>query len=130
MTASNASPSTMANNIASISNTLTLLWTNSSPTSSFGAQTITISGGFSSYKYIVIECYYSTNTQHISDTATGTGYNLRETSYNSIFYVSAASVYRACTINKSAGTIAFQVGVEGGGGANNADCIPGKIYGL
>src|SRR5574344_187355 len=107
---------------------MVLLWTNSSPTSAFAAQTITISGGFSSYRYLVIECYYSTGAVYISDNLDLTGYSLRETSFGNPFYALSGSTYRSCTINKSAGTVVFQQGISGG--TNNAYCIPGKIFGL
>src|SRR5574344_2579721 len=93
---------------------MVLLWTNSSPTSSFAAQTITISGGFSSYKYLVIECYLSPDVSYQSDTNPNTEYNLRPTSNSGVFSVSSGGCrYRSATISKTNGTIVF------GDGHNN-----------
>ena len=109
---------------------MVLLWTNSSPTDAFGAQTITIPGGFSSYKYIVIVCYFSITANIQTEINENTNFNLRETSTTDRFYIAATDNYRSCVMSKSSGTVVFGVGYQGNIGLNNSFCIPGKIYGI
>ena len=123
--------STLYNQLIKYEGDKVLLWTNSSPTSSFAPQTITISGGFSSYRYLILECYGNIDSNFHSDTNTNTEYILRSTSDTETFSVSAAgNLSRAATISKTNGTVVFGPASTGTGSTNHSVCIPAKIYGI
>lgn len=113
------------------------LWTNSSPTSSFASQNITVPRGTSTYKAFCIYWNYKhTNSTYKSSSKT---YNLTSGAQASGCVnggVSNAFTFRNCTISSissSSTTLNFGNGfaIESGTlGSNNSFCIPTKITGI
>lgn len=104
-----------------------LLWTNSSPASSFTAQTISLN--LSDYKYVYMISEVVINTSVYFDSL-----NFIElTPKRSITYASNAVIYRAITVSNSG--IAFGNGTKvttygSSAGTDNTLMIPIKIYGI
>lgn len=114
---------------ASFNIDMDLLWTNASPTSAFGAQTLNID--LSNYKLIMVE-------------ASGTGYqNVNNDKYRSTFIIrvnsgknsilqipSNADVWGTRTYTVTSSRITVTEGTYVGQGSNNYACVPQVIYGI
>lgn len=118
--------------VKKLGNGFELLWTNPSPSSVFAAQTLTLD--LSKYKYVAIECSYTTTAdyrticlQPIPSKTGGTGEIHPRISANYLLKNNITS--RLVTLNSS--------GIYFGSGeyaldsnSNNVYCIPLKIYGI
>lgn len=119
---------TLINAISTSSGGMTLLWTNASPTSSFAAQTVSLS--LSSYTMVAVLFAYanSINTmQHV--------FMLPVNGATTVcsFYWTAEKTLRAIRNAKaSTSGVAFEGGYTDNGGitANNIYAVPLKIYGI
>ncbi len=101
----------------------TLLWENSSPTSTFANQTIT-TADMSSFKYIVIEAKIT-----LSATDIGQMFKVKyATKRGFISYTASTTTYNRQFNIASATTIEFADSVVNGS-TDNAGCIPTAIYG-
>ena len=111
-----------------------LLWTNGSPSSSFAAQTLTISGLSNYNLFTIVAAYSNTYSTHITGTTVyipGTGNMLVHPSviwYSS--YISAT--YRIATVNRGSNTVQFGIGCQVTHAATTDSanyCIPLYILG-
>lgn len=132
---------TQANQLTAIYNSTVLhsgdkvlLWTNSNPNTTFAPQTITISGGFSSYRYIMAE-FIPTIALAYNDTDYNVVHmyrSIESQSFGSYTTSDNQNVYRrVVTINKTNGTIqiseAYHINY---GNTDNTYNIPKYIYGI
>lgn len=122
----------ISNNTTNITNiTGTILWTNDSPTSSFGSQSITLSND----DYDILEFYYKTfsGTDEIVSTKTIKGHNANlQTLYLDGTKIDIA--YRTATyVNNTSYSISTGHIVQAPGTANafttNTQCIPLYVIG-
>ena len=115
-----------------------LLWTNSSPSSSFSNQTlqnISLSG----YSFLMCEYAYTTGTTTLQSTIVENGNSARLTGFHigsvSGGNANAFMAIRYMSPDISAGTIEFgsctrSTITSGAASVDNAYCIPLKIYGI
>lgn len=103
------------------SNLVKLLWTNSSPTSAFAAQTINLD--LSKYNYIIVEFLSNTSYQVIRSR---TILNKNDTDYFGAGFTTTNSYTRNVSFNDTG--VTFGVG-KMDTTANNTNVVPYKIYG-
>lgn len=98
---------------------MTLLWSNPSPTSTFAAQTVTLSESLNNYDYLCLDYYFDStdiSTHRLL-------YSLAHNYSNSIFGIDYR--YRQVTINDT--TVAFSIDPNFRDTTHN---IPIAIYGV
>ena len=115
------------------------LWTNSAPSSSFSAQTVTISDDMNNYDFIGVDYAYSTGTQTLSRSICPVNY-FKNGTYNSSTARNVMSIAISNTSNQefvrtveyvSDTKIHFEaVKFLGGSGGSNSNIVPHKIVGL
>ena len=115
----------------------TLLWTNPNPTAIFGQVTIPID--LSQYKYIAINCTYSTTTastntvrsiciQPVPSQTSGTGISPIVVAFEN----QSSGTLRSLTVSSSGVTFynGYQALSGSGFSPGSSMCIPLKIYGI
>lgn len=104
---------------------LDLLWTNSAPTSSFSAQTVSVD--LTEYALVIIEFRIDNSSNNNTFSNVCASYTKYTANIGGQPTSSQAQIWRAYTVSGSG--IAFDVG-GAGGSTNNQYCIPLYIYGV
>ena len=104
-----------------------LLWTNSTPTATFAAKTITLSKSLSNYKYYDIHFKQNTgdNRIFVQRFTVGSGFH--------IFFSYSVTQYRSSNAVPSGTSMKFDNAYEGNAGAqamDNNKIIPVAVYGI
>lgn len=103
-----------------------VLWTNSSPTSAFAAQTITVEN-MSEYQYIMVQIRHSTVTSINTSNIFFNEYGIDNGIYSS--FIEDYICGRAAIIRTST-TIQFDTAYKGNNQTDSSLCIPLKIIGI
>lgn len=109
--------------IGEIGQSVTLLWTNASPTSSFAAQTISLD--LSSYSAVVVVCTYNTSTQRDVSNFCQVGRN----GFVSLIW-GDDNVCASRQIYTSTSGVGFSSGYARGSTSNDGYMVPVYIYGI
>lgn len=109
-----------------------LLWTNPSPTASFGAQEVTV-GDMSVFDCILIEYIFSTDTPDLNARTYPVAFLLANPKVHGTLQINAAGNNRVGARSfelTSATTVHFGVAGYNGTATNNGYVIPQRIYGI
>ena len=96
-----------------------LLWTNASPTSSFGQQTLNLD--FTKYDFVLVQFKASATASGLFHAFIQKGTFIVNSSFDSL-------VYRYLTLSDT--SIVFENAISQGTGTTNHLCIPYKVFGV